>query len=321
MKINKKILNLNDKFKESLDENNESKWESICKYATITSIMSLFVSWICKNEWYKYSLNYISWSIIDEIKSEKNISFMDKKYYFWIRKLFDEFVNFYMNNLDFREDVKIYLYEYKKNLIQSKNNKKLNDLINFIEKNDSENSKKHRENLKYIFNFLSEQDILFIFDQFQKQSEELYRLNQKNEKDPFHKVKWIMNNEIRERKINENFIWKINSLFGVYLNFLKIKNNLWENLWENNSKSKNVQRQINLALAENCTNDENWTWVTVFYEDWVRYEQTEYYSSNGWEITTPDWTMIEIDNVEKYVNNKKNKKTSKKNNWQLIIPF
>lgn len=268
MKKNKELLELNKKFKESLDENNKSRWESLCKYWTINSIMTLFIEWISKNNWYNISSNFISWWIINELKIEKHVQRLDKKYYLWIQYLFKEFLDFYKNNPNFKNEINKYIYESKKWLIQSENNENLNNWIKFIEENKFEKWDKHRDNLKHFLSFLKKSDIIFIFNQFQKQAEKLNILRKNNEKDPFHKVEWILDNEIRLKKINEDFIKRINSLFSIYLHSRK---NIWDTLWEDIADASDIQEYIKEELKNNIEKEcrqieESWWYVVVDWE-------------------------------------------------------
>lgn len=312
--LNSKLMNkkqeLNNKFKSELPIWYTEKWNKLCKNYTLDLIMNLFIWWINSKERYWRNNDFITQGIILRIKENRNINWMDKKYYYSIKPLFEQFYDFYKNNTEIIKLVNNISYNDKYEKVFNWENtkkfdsKKIKEWIDFLKKDNIKNSDIYYNNLKYIFRIFNENDIINMFIYFLKWSSRIHELNNTENiklwwENPFNITKNELNDNI-QRNINhvssEN-IKIIDSLFSIYLNYLKTRKKIKDVISHDNEKSKNTQNMIKWDISDILDFDEDDKYNEddiIYSERWV--VNADYYKN--WDIKAPNKNFLLNDSQE-----------------------
>lgn len=263
------LTDINNMFKKTLEEYDGENWKKICTNYTAKALLDVFMIWItsnvCNNRESKKS---ISRTIVLKLKNKKNISYIKTENYWLICSFFIKFLGKYDSDEDFKETINQYLYVEKIWKIKDEIYKNLwmfddfNNWMSYMNKWDT--FEKHGKKLKDIISFLSENDFIYIFWLFQTMSK---KLNERNSN--YHEILKEIDIIIKKEKSirNKDLLCEINTLFSLYLHFLK------------NQKNISIQKKDTESVeSTNCSEQSEKEWKN---------RQTEWhYAING------DWDVV-----------------------------
>lgn len=248
---------LNSLFRDTLDFENKTKWDNICKNYSLDLMLDLFIWWVSSRERYLKTNKFAAGGIITKLECRKNISRVKNCRVFY--ELFPLFYEFYLKNKYSIQDLFCGdIYDKKKNNLKKYSDlEKIFEWQNFLEQDDSKQANDYLNKLKYLYRIFPENELLYIFNLYINSAYKLHNLSSWYEdllkwKKPFDIVIKDLDDSILKKFEN---IWGdnihiINSLFSRYLHVLKYNKKLRNNLSEDTLNWKNIQNQTKTDLYE-----------------------------------------------------------------------
>lgn len=292
--------NLNSLFKNYLEENNKIwVWKNLTKTYTASLLLDNFLLWLwyfkLRNDISIYDVNNL---IIYNIKFNKKYEWIKENNYKKINSCIGYFFDFYEKNKDIIDNI---VYKIKKQKIFDtdkvwKNNEKilLENFIKYIDDDNWINWEKFRKNIEYIFTIMKKEELTLLISLFQEWSKNLHNLREygnNNENINFfdESYKYIYNKLINIYW-NKDLVWEhsiIKSLYGKYLNFIKLQNNLKNTLWKNFVKTKLVVDTTKIEEYKILDDLDSHEINPFLNKPW---ENVVYYTN--WDVWVPDWSEL-----------------------------